>query len=106
MRRRSYVTLMETNMTRIVDFAVRLIKQKEQTAKMLHQVAFAFKDRIISGDGPDSNASSPLEAFYLTVGDLKELSLKQMRQEIYRFGDVLLECKNTAASLKVFLANP
>jgi hypothetical protein len=90
MRRRSYILLMESNLTRLVESAVRIIKRKEQTSKLMHQLAYALKDPIVTMNNTDDTdvavaadrrlapSSKSFEELYQAFGDLKDISLKQV----------------------------
>lgn len=105
-KRRAYVLLMEKNLDDLLDRTVKLVKEQEQSAKLFYQFGYAQRElcQSFKGDSPhNAKAQSNSENFYQLCAELKEISQRQVRQEIYHFSDVVLEYKQSMACLKVMI---
>jgi hypothetical protein len=106
--RKRYILTHEHNLSYVIDYISNVVRNKELCAKIMHQVGMALKENLDTKDETHHSDEIVIEfrkklvEFYDFCGKCKVITAQQVREDIWYFGDVFLEYKNIADSLKVF----
>lgn len=90
--RKNYILTMENNFNAVVDATSKMIKLKESLARVTHNMGAAFAEHL-----SDANFTSVFQDFTLKS---KQISHDKTRNEVFSFGDIMLEYSHSMISLK------
>ncbi|KAI3659348.1 hypothetical protein MP638_003222 [Amoeboaphelidium occidentale] len=90
--RKNYILTMENNFNAVVDATSKMIKLKESLARVTHNMGAAFAEHL-----SEANFTSVFQEFTLKS---KQISHDKTRNEVFSFGDIMLEYSHSMISLK------